>query len=59
MLKSEEEDPAALLALRREVEQYHAWLRELRRKGLWDPQTQFAPDPSEMQTLNWEEADLE
>jgi hypothetical protein len=54
MLKSEEEDPAALLALRREVEQYHAWLRELRRKGLWDPKTQFAPDPSQMHTLNWE-----
>ncbi len=54
MLKSEEEDPAVLLALRHEVEQYHAWLRELRRNGLWDPKTQFAPDPSQMHTLTWE-----
>ncbi len=54
MLTSEGEDPAVLLALCAEVEQYHAWLRELRRKGLWDPQTQFAPDPSQMHTLDWE-----
>ena len=43
--KESEEDPAAMQELRAEVGRYHAWLREQRRQGLWDPETEMAPCP--------------
>ena len=49
-----QEDPAVMLALRAEVDQYYKWLGQLKRKGLWDSKTQFAPDPYEMHTGKWD-----
>jgi hypothetical protein len=43
--RKEREDPGAMQALRAEVGRYYAWLRELRRKGQWDPETDVAPCP--------------